>query len=293
MSSGGSSGVRPRTSTPHYGTMPVDPPNTRSGRYTNNQNRQNTNNSQPAQNAMAAPQSLQNSGGQGGANATNNTRGGASATHANRGSPQQPRPSRPQGPQILHSMGAQMNAIAAELLARGGVPGGGLNPTPGGGTDAGASRNTQGSADNQASGVNAPTTPSRPPVAGGVPTVGGTPNNQQGNVADAGRSTGAPSATPTASSASVPPVLPVPPTRSNNRGQSDSGVGRSHGPISQQGGTTPDLDETVLQSLAPSINETMTGRRRVLNQSSDTGSHSSDWDHLGDIGAGNGNRQRN
>ena len=141
--------------------------------------------------------------------------------------------------------------------------------------------------------VNILTTPSRPPVAGGVPAVGGTPNNQQNNAADAGRSSGAPSATPTAGATSVPPVLPVPLTRSNTRGQGDSGLGPSRGPISQQGGTTPDLDETVLQSLAPTINETMTGRRRVFNQSSDMGSHSSDWDHSGDIGAGHGNRRRN
>ena len=42
MPSGGGSGARPKTSTPRYRTMPVDPPNTRSGRYANNQNRQNT-----------------------------------------------------------------------------------------------------------------------------------------------------------------------------------------------------------------------------------------------------------
>ena len=241
-------------------------------------------------NASQAPQNLN---GRSGANTSNIVRGGATATNSARASPQQPRPSRPEGPQILHSMGVQMNAIAAEILARGGVPGGGLNPIAGGGAGGGASRNTQGPTANQTPGVGAPTTPSRPPVAGGVPAVGGTPNSRQGNAADAGRPTGAPSATPAAGSVTVPPVLPVPPTRPNNRGQGDSGIGPSRGPISQQGGTTPDLDETVLQSLAPSINETMTGRRRVLNQSSDTGSHSSDWDHSGDIGAGNGNRRRN
>ena len=256
MPSGGDRGARPRTSTPRYRVMPVDPPNTRSGRYANNPNRPNTTNPQPNQNDSA------------------------------RGSPQQPRPPRPVGPQILHS-------IAAEIIARGSVPGGGLNPIAGGGAGGGASRNTRGPTANQTPGVDTPTTPSRPPVAGGVPAVGGTPNSRQGNAADAGRPAGAPSATPAAGSVTVPPVLPVPPTRPNTRGQGDSGMGPSHGPIGQQGGTTPDLDETVLQSLAPSINETMSGRRRVLNQSSDTGSHSSDWDHSGDIGAGNGNRRRN
>ena len=279
MPSGGDRGARPRTSTPRYRVMPVDPPNTRSGRYANNPNRPNTTNPQPNQNDNA-PHTPPTLNGRGGANTS--ARGSAAATNSARASPQQPRPSRPEGPQILQS-------IAAEIIARGGVPGGGLNPVAGGGASGGASRNTRGHTAGQTPGVDAPTTLSRPPVTGGVPAVGGTPNGRQGGVVNAGRPTGTPGATPTAGSVTVPPVLPVPPTRPNNRGQSDSGLGPSRGPTSHRGGTTPDLDETVLQSLAPSMNE----RRRVLNQSSDTGSHSSDWDHSGDIGAGNGNRRRN
>ena len=282
MPSGGDRGARPRTSTPRYRAMPVDPPNTRSGRYANNPNRPNTHNLRPNQNdntPQNTPQTPQNPTGRGGASTA---RDGAAAANNARESPQQPRPSRPEGPQILQS-------IAAEIIARGAVPGGGLNPVAGGGASGGASRNTRGHTAGQTPGVDVPPTPSRPPVTGGVPTVGGTPNSRQGIAADTGRPAGTPGATPAAGSVTVPPVLPVPPTRPNNRGQGDNGIGSSRGPISQQGGTTPDLDEIVLQSLAPSMNE----RRRVLNQSSDTGSHSSDWDHSGDIGAGNGNRRRN
>ena len=43
----------------------------------------------------------------------------------------------------------------------------------------------------------------------------------------------------------------------------------------------------------PDISSSVSDRQRAMNHNSDMGSHSSDWDHLGDIGAGHRNHWRN